>query len=83
MDTMTQAGECFSLSIIVPVLNMAKTIRALMESLMKLDYDEDKLEIIVVDGDSNDGTKEIIEEYPVRLVQQEGKGLNAARNTGI
>lgn len=83
MDTMAPAGEYFSISIIVPVLNMAKTVRDLMESLMNLDYDEDKLEIIVVDGDSKDGTKEIVQEYPVRLVQQEGKGLNAARNTGI
>ncbi len=80
---MAQAGEYFSISIIVPVLNMAKTVRDLMESLMNLDYDEDKLEIIVVDGDSKDGTREIVQEYPVRLVQQEGRGLNAARNTGI
>ncbi len=72
-----------TLSIIVPVMNVANSVRDLMESLMKLDYDEDKLEMIVVDGDSKDGTKEIVEEYPVRLIQQEGKGLNAARNTGI
>jgi len=64
-------------------LNVAKTVRDLMESLMNLDYDEDKLEIIVVDGDSKDGTREIVQEYPFRLVQQDGKGLNAARNTGI
>lgn len=83
MDTMAQTGEYFSISIIVPVLNTAKTIRDLMESLMNLDYDEDKLEIIVVDGDSKDGTREIVQEYPFMLVQQDGKGLNAARNTGI
>ncbi len=80
---MAQASEVFSLSVIVPVRNMARTIRDLMESLMKLDYPSDKLEIIVVDGDSKDGTREIVQEYPVRLIQQEGKGLNAARNTGI
>jgi glycosyltransferase involved in cell wall biosynthesis len=83
MDTMARAGEELSISVIVPVLNVAKTVRDLMESLMNLDYDEDKLEIIVVDGDSKDGTREIVQEYPFRLVQQDGKGLNAARNTGI
>ena len=83
MDTMAQAGEALSISVVVPVLNVAKTVRDLMESLMNLDYDEDKLEIIVVDGDSKDGTREIVQEYPFMLVQQEGKGLNAARNTGI
>ncbi len=80
---MARAGEELSISVIVPVLNVAKTVRDLMESLMNLDYDEDKLEIIVVDGDSKDGTREIVQEYPFRLVQQDGKGLNAARNTGI
>ncbi|MCW4048459.1 MAG: glycosyltransferase [Candidatus Bathyarchaeota archaeon] len=80
---MVQAGELPSLSIIVPVMNMVRTIGDLLESLMDIDYDKDKLEIIIVDGNSRDGTREIIEEYPVTLVQQEGRGLNAARNTGI
>lgn len=80
---MVQAGEFPTISVIVPVLNVARTVRDLMESLMKLDYPKEKLEIIVVDGNSKDGTKEIVGEYPVMLVQQEGKGLNAARNTGI
>ena len=72
-----------SISVIVPVRNAAGTIGDLMESLMGLEYDPDKLEIVVVDGDSSDGTRKIVEEYPVLLVDEEGKGLNAARNTGI
>ncbi len=80
---MVPNGDDSTLSIIVPVMNVVNTVRDLMESLMKLDYDRDKLEIIVVDGNSKDGTKEIVQEYPVKLIQQEGKGLNAARNTGI
>lgn len=72
-----------SISIIVPVKNMAGTIRDLLDSLIKLDYDKNKLEIIVVDGNSNDGTKKITEEYPFTLVEEERRGLNAARNTGI
>jgi glycosyltransferase involved in cell wall biosynthesis len=60
---MAQVSEYPSLSIIVPVLNMGRTIRATMDSLVNLDY-----------------PKNII---PVALVEQEGKGLNAARNTGI
>jgi glycosyltransferase involved in cell wall biosynthesis len=72
-----------SFSVIVPVRNSAKTIRDLLDSLMGLEYDPDKLEIVVVDGDSSDGTRKIVEEYPVLLVDEEGRGLNAARNTGI
>jgi len=72
-----------SISVIIPVRNSAKTISDLMDSLMGLEYAPDKLEIVVVDGDSSDGTRKIVEEYPVLLVDEEGKGLNAARNTGI
>jgi len=45
-------------SIIVPVKNSADTIGELMESLMRLEYTREKLEIIVVDGRSTDGTRE-------------------------
>jgi len=78
-----ETEDSLSISVIVPVRNSAKTIGALMESLMVLEYDPEKLEIVVVDGDSSDGTRKIVEEYPVLLVDEEGKGLNAARNTGI
>jgi glycosyltransferase involved in cell wall biosynthesis len=80
---MAQMSEYPSLSIIVPVLNMGKTIRATLDSLMRLEYPTDNMEIIIVDGKSRDDTRKIVEEYPVQLVDQEGKGLNAARNTGI
>lgn len=72
-----------TISIIVPVRNSARTIRDLLDSLMKLEYDRDRLEIVVVDGNSTDGTRKIVEEYPVMLIDEEGRGLNAARNTGI
>ena len=72
-----------SISIIVPVKNVAETIRDLLDSLMKLDYDKNKLEIIVVDGNSTDDTRKIVKEYAVTLIEEEGRGLNAARNTGI
>ncbi len=76
-------SDDLSISVIVPVKNSARTIRDLLDSLMELDYDRDLLEIIVVDGNSHDGTRKIVEEYPVLLVDEEGSGLNAARNTGI
>ena len=72
-----------SISVIVPVRNSAKTIGDLLDSLISLEYDPGKLEIVVVDGDSSDCTRKIVEEYPVLFVDEEGKGLNAARNTGI
>ncbi|MEM3700063.1 MAG: glycosyltransferase [Candidatus Bathyarchaeia archaeon] len=70
-------------SVIVPVKNGAAYIRELLDSLMQVDYDRDKLEIIVVDGNSTDNTREIVSQYPVKLLLEERPGLNAARNTGV
>ncbi|UCE28783.1 MAG: glycosyltransferase [Candidatus Bathyarchaeota archaeon] len=71
------------ISIIIPTRNGEKTISTLLESVMKLDYEKEKLEVIVVDGYSTDRTIELVSEYPVELVMEDGHGLNAARNTGI
>jgi len=72
-----------SVSIIVPVKNCEATIGELLESLMRLDYKKEKLEVIVVDGNSTDKTCEIVSKYPVKLLEEERPGINAARNTGI
>ncbi|MDH7477946.1 MAG: glycosyltransferase [Candidatus Bathyarchaeota archaeon] len=74
---------CPKISVIVPVKNGAAHIKELLDSLMQIDYDKDKLEIIVVDGNSTDNTREIVSQYPVKLLLEERPGLNAARNTGI
>jgi glycosyltransferase involved in cell wall biosynthesis len=70
-------------SVIVPVKNGAAHIGELLNSLVHVDYDRDMLEIIVVDGNSTDNTREIVSQYPVKLLLEERPGLNAARNTGI
>jgi len=72
-----------TVSIVVPVRNGAATIGELLESLLKIDYDSSRLEIVVVDGNSTDRTREIVAKYPVKLLIQEGEGLNGGRNTGI
>jgi len=70
-------------TVVVPVRNGEQTIQPLLESLQKLDYDRNKVEVIVVDGNSTDKTQEIVKKYPVNLVVEEKKGLNLARNVGI
>ena len=72
-----------SVTVIVPVHNRELTIQPLMESLQKLDYDRNKVEVVVVDGNSTDKTQEIVKKYPVKLIVEKRKGLNRARNTGI
>jgi len=72
-----------TVSVIVPVRNGEATISTLLESLRKLDYNMEKLEFLVIDGNSTDKTKEVVKQYSVKLMTQSGDGLNAARNTGI
>jgi cellulose synthase/poly-beta-1,6-N-acetylglucosamine synthase-like glycosyltransferase len=71
------------ISIVVPVKNCVQTIGKLLESFMKIDYKKEKIELLLIDDKSSDGTREIIKKYPVKLIDQEGESLNAARNSGI
>jgi len=70
-------------SIIVPVYNGEKNIAECIESLLNLDYPREKLEIIIVDNNSKDRTKEIIEKYEVKYLFEARRGQFYARNTGI
>lgn len=79
----TKNKYCPKVSVIVPVKNGAAYIQELLDSLMKVDYEKDMLEIVVVDGKSMDNTREIVSQYPVKLLIEERSGLNAARNTGV
>ncbi|WP_193210820.1 glycosyltransferase family 2 protein [Luteolibacter marinus] len=53
------------LSIVTPVFNQARYIRQTIESV--LDQKDDRIEYIVMDGGSTDGTAEIIREYEGRI----------------
>ncbi len=52
-----------SISIIVPVKDEEKVIGRLINSLLRLDYPKDKMEIIIVEDGSKDRTREICEGY--------------------
>ena len=71
------------ISVIVPVYNREKSIRACIESLLSLSYPKDKIEIIVVDNGSSDNTAKVISEYPITSIQEKKRGAASARNSGI
>ena len=50
-------------SFIIPVRNDDKYIEECINSLLSLDYPEEKVEIIFAEGGSTDNTRKIIEEY--------------------
>jgi len=71
------------LSVIVCTYNGAAEIGSCLDALLSQDT-SDPFEILVVDDGSTDGTAELVERYPVRLVRHgDNRGLGAARNTGI
>ncbi len=68
-------------SFVVPALDEADYIRRAVESIRNLDTDYIS-ETVVVDGGSTDGTREVVREHGVRLVDQDGTGIGAARHRG-
>ena len=53
-------------SIVIPCFNEQKFIGKCLDSICTSDYPKDRLEVLVIDGMSNDGTRAIIEEYAQR-----------------
>ncbi len=73
-------------SIIIPTHNRIEKLIRLISSILESDYPKDKLEIIVVDDASTDGTHEYIKKlFPqVKVIRNEEEKLLAeSRNIGV
>ncbi len=76
------------ISIIIPTLNEEKYIAQCLDSILETTYTKDKMEVFVVDGMSQDKTREIVQEYHeeysfIRLVSNPKKIVPVAMNLGI
>lgn len=76
------------LSIIVPIYNVEKYVRACIESIYKQGLDEKKFEVIIVNdgttGNSMEVISDIIDQHSnIVVINQENQGLSVARNNGI
>lgn len=74
------------ISVIIPVYNVEKYLRACLDSVMNQTFDN--YEVIIVNDGSTDNSGQIAEEYKnkysnINLIHQENKGLGGARNTAI
>ena len=71
-------------SVIVPAYNSEVTIGNLLGSLLNQSYPSSLIEIIVVDNNSSDNTKEVVNKFPVTLLEEKDiQSSYAARNMGI
>jgi len=77
------------ISVIIPVRNEQGQIGAVLRQLLDQDYPPDRYEILVADGESTDGTADVVRGYEragsprVALFKNPGRLSSAGRNVGI
>ncbi|MEO7801420.1 MAG: glycosyltransferase [Ginsengibacter sp.] len=70
------------ISVIIPTYNYRRFLLKAIDSVMQQTYP--RIEIIVIDDGSTDGTMDVIPSHPsIKYFYQENKGLSAARNAGL
>lgn len=73
-----------SISIVIPVYNSVSTLSLCLESVQKLNYPKEKLEVVIVDNGSDDGSDEIARKFDVIVLYETSmKSSYSARNRGI
>lgn len=55
-----------TISVVIPTFNEERYIGACVDSVLAQDYPADRVEILVIDGDSTDGTAALIDDYEAR-----------------
>jgi glycosyltransferase involved in cell wall biosynthesis len=70
------------ISVVVPAYNEEQNIAACLESLVHQTIPRDQYEVIVVDGGSNDRTREIAARYADLVFIQTSRKVGGARNDG-
>lgn len=75
-------------SVVLPMLNEISSIRACLDRFEAQTYGADNLDVIVVDGGSTDGSRELVEEYLrdrpwCRVVDNPARRASSAFNVGV
>ena len=73
------------ISVIVPCFNSGKTLKRTIQSIKNQSWPEKEI-ILINDGSNDEKTLEILENFKndriIKIIEQENKGLSAARNIG-
>jgi len=72
------------ISVIVPVFNAEKYLMDCINALFAQNYPDEKFQIIMVDNNSTDSSRDIIKQFPrIHLELEKQQGAYSARNRGI
>lgn len=53
----------YEVAIVIPTLNEERFISRCLNSIIKQTYEFEKMDVMIIDGGSNDNTKDIVAEY--------------------
>ncbi len=75
-------------SVIVPMRNERRYIERCLRSLVEQNYSHDRYEVIVVDGSSDDGSRELVDTFrealpDLRVVENRGRHTSRGLNIGL
>jgi glycosyltransferase involved in cell wall biosynthesis len=72
-----------TVSFVIPTLNSEGYLRGCLDAIRAQDYPQERIEILICDGGSNDATRAIAAEYGCRLVENPRRTAEAGKAEGI
>jgi mycofactocin system glycosyltransferase len=83
LKTIAEPVDYPRISIVIPVRDQSGDLTECLQSLMNLDYPEDRYEVLVVDDGSAKDISDIVAPFNIRLIRlEESQGAAAGRNIG-
>lgn len=80
--------KTLTFSVIIPIYNVEDFLTRCVESVLAQDYPKEKIQILLVDDGSKDGSGKIADDYAskhvnIQVFHKENGGLSDARNFGL
>ena len=78
----------YEVAIVIPTLNEDRFISRCLDSIIKQTYEFEKMDVMIIDGGSNDKTKDIVAKYQkshqnIRFIENKKKIQSVAFNIGL